>query len=675
MPFAICHLHYNGIIRAVLSLPILFHFNQHFNQYAEIASKVCYRGLLKVLRSHSSTKFNIHISGTLIGALKWLDAEPLEMICDGIKDGQFEILGSTYAQNIPYSSDDWDNARQIELHREVIKDTFGVEPTTFWNPERCWRQSLIPLIKDAGYERTLIEDHILRGGGVTVQNVITTKLGTQSLIVIPDDETLKHKFNFAAWFGRETQLLNYLQKDEACLAYAEDAEAMGLWGWERGVDPTHTWKNLDHLLTTLESQSGIKLIHFADAPAPQLSVDSIPDGSAAWMNASLKRDDAPYHEDGYADWFDFNKRSPKLTHFKQTYSIIRSRLQEVKAATHGAQQLKRAALHAFLANQYEYGCIGVGGLNYIGWENARTAVPISLAAKFADEPKEFVVIEDCNGDGSDEVLISDGKQLLIVTAYGGRLLYWFDLGSGRQFIGNQLPVLMTDYHGDGSYPKVAPTPKRWLPDSSSTELMDVPLPTPYGKFFPEWIWDGEPTPFKLPLRSMETNETTMPLIAQTRAFADHVLLNSDENESRPEEWLDCRLEKNGVTFIRYLSDELTLEKSFRISRNNAVASYTLRNHDTQPRSFRLRVTHELCPDYAEVIRGGRDALRFIEGRMPGALNTRTQTALVVTATRMWQSVERRVDFCALTIGLIYDVTLAPRSEQRFDMRLERATLS
>jgi len=76
-----------------------------------------------------------------------------------------------------------------------------------------------------------------------------------------------------------------------------------------------------------------------------------------------------------------------------------------------------------------------------------------------------------------------------------------------------------------------------------------------------------------------------------------------------------------------------------------------------------------------VIRGGRDALRFIEGRMPGALNTRTQTALVVTATRMWQSVERRVDFCALTIGLIYDVTLAPRSEQRFDMRLERATLS
>ncbi|MBI4771043.1 MAG: hypothetical protein HY784_11710 [Chloroflexi bacterium] len=95
-----------------LTVPFLFHFNQHFNEYARVASRACYRGLLRVLRAHPALKFNIHISGTLVHALSWVDPEPLELIRDGLKAGQFELLGSTYAQNVLYASNDWDNARQ-----------------------------------------------------------------------------------------------------------------------------------------------------------------------------------------------------------------------------------------------------------------------------------------------------------------------------------------------------------------------------------------------------------------------------------------------------------------------------------------------------------------------------------------------------------------------------------
>jgi len=160
------------------------------------------------------------------------------------------------------------------------------------------------------------------------------------------------------------------------------------------------------------------------------------------------------------------------------------------------------------------------------------------------------VIDDCNGDGSDEVLVSDGRQVIITSAYGGRLLYWFDLATGQQFVGNQLPVIDGEYTGSGYYVP-PPAPARWLPESDSpqdiAELADEAPPTRMGRYFPDWIWDGEAVPLRVAARSMETDRREQPLIAQTRAFADHVTLDAGEPEEPPLDWLDSRLEKNGVT--------------------------------------------------------------------------------------------------------------------------------
>jgi hypothetical protein len=661
-----------------LSVALLFHFNQHFNETGRLASKVCYTGLLKVLRAHPALKFNIHISGTLIDALKWLEAEPLDLIRAGVADDQFELLGSTYAQNVLYSTDDWDNVRQIELHRATLKDTFGVEPVTFWNVERCWRQSLVPLIASGGYRTTLVEDHILRKAGAEGPYVYTTRADSKQLTVITDDETFKHKCNLAAWFGRETQVKNYLRSlaarpdaDKLCVAYAEDAEAMGLWGWEQGIAPAPTWTRLDRLLTMIEAESDLKLIRLSEASPPVADLTPIPDGSAAWMDASLRKEGAPYHEDGYENWFDFNARSPKVSHFRQTYSIIRSKLQSAPPETAGARTLWQAAVRAFCAHQYEYGCIGIGGLNYRGWENARTAVALALAAKCANAPSEMVLIDDCNGDGSDEVLIGDGDQLIITSAYGGRLLYWFDLNTGQQFVGNHLPVIRAPYEGDGHYPLVTPNRLKWPVEPGGGQPIHEKPPTRMGRYLPDWIWEGEAAPLTVAAYPDEAGSEYLPLQAQTRAFSDHVKLDGAASEELPVDWLDSRLEKNGVTFIRYLSDELTLEKTLKFAHGKVLAAYTLRNHDTSERSLKLRVTNELCPDYAEVIRGGRAALKFVEGEASGVMNTRTGTAILVHSSRPWQALERRVDFCALTVGLTYEVALAPRSEQKFEIKLNR----
>ena len=164
-----------------------------------------------------------------------------------------------------------------------------------------------------------------------------------------------------------------------------------------------------------------------------------------------------------------------------------------------------------------------------------------------------------------------------------------------------------------------------------------------------------------------------PLFGQTRAFCDHVTLEGESVEALPSEWLDSRLEKNGVTFIRYLSDDLTLEKTYRLQYGRMViVAYTLRNLAAQERTFRLRITHELCPDYEEVIRRGRETLAFIDDPdAPGVINTHTHMPVTVHSSRPWQALETREDFCALTLVLVFDVTIGPRSEQKFEMKLAR----
>ena len=77
-----------------LRIALLFHFNQNLNQFSHLASQVCYRGLLHVLRRHARLPFAIHISGSLVHALQWFDPEPLQLLADGINAGQFTLLGS-----------------------------------------------------------------------------------------------------------------------------------------------------------------------------------------------------------------------------------------------------------------------------------------------------------------------------------------------------------------------------------------------------------------------------------------------------------------------------------------------------------------------------------------------------------------------------------------------------
>ncbi len=167
----------------------------------------------------------------------------------GIESGQFEILGgSSFAQNILFATDRWDNVQQIKHHRQQIEEILGgVQPRGgFWNAERCWSQELIPLIADCGYEYTFLETNVFRRAGDTLSQAVirSTEHKGRKLTLFPDDTNMLTIFGKAVRTGSTHELIEYLYniylqqlqfpKLDLSVIYAQDAEATGLWQFERG---------------------------------------------------------------------------------------------------------------------------------------------------------------------------------------------------------------------------------------------------------------------------------------------------------------------------------------------------------------------------------------------------------------------------------------------------------
>lgn len=677
-------------------VPLLFHLNQHLTEYALAASRASYKGLLRVLRSHPTIPVNIHISGTLVNALQWLDPEPLQLIWEGLRAGQFELLGSTYAQNVPYSSDDWDNARQIELHLKVLHDAFGVTPVTFWNPERTWRQSLLPIIAGNGYRFTLIEDHILAKARLAEPVVVTSQVGAHILTLLYDDHLLRHLFNFAVWFGRPRQLQSYLSKradhpnvSAHCLTYAEDASAMGLWGWKNGVVPNQTWHRLDQVLTLLEALPEVELIHLTNAPASAGNLSPIPDGNAMWMDREIESGALTDAERPFEDWFQFNDKSETLSSFRVFFGDLRGKLQAVSKRLEGekkgskvraAQHIYDAALQNYLGHQYEFGCVGVGHKGYWGWEGAEATFPLLRMAELALKPDMMVSQEQLTSAEKPEVVLSDGRNVVITTAAGGRLLYWFDLGTGKQYVGNQRAVGPSKYQSDASLPERAtitydnrlPEDARPMALAPGARLIAEAAPTRMGKYLPDWIWEGEREPFELLINELGGSADHRSLPVQRRALTDYIQVEGYEPEDAGA-WLDTTIEADRVCYRRIASAGVELHKTFAVMDGEVQVHYRWLNGSDHDVKISWCALSELTPDYSSAMVKGRKSLQvLIDSGKTVVRNTSSKEEIHLISDPLPDDVHHHDALLAVEVSQRFQLELKAESQREITIRLIRA---
>ena len=658
-----------------LKLAAVFHFNQSTSERIRVADRVAYRGLLSVLRTHPDLKVNLHFSGTLLRGLGWLSPETLDLVRAGLAEGQFTLLGGLHAQNVAYASDDRDNRLQLQVHARVMQEMLGVKPRVFWNPERTWRDSLLPLLIEAGYDVMLMEDRALRAAGVTTPTPVRLTGPGGAVTAVCDDPALRERFNWAVWYGRDAELWRYLDEQQErarsgthWLAYAEDAEAMGLWGWEAGYLPQSHWAGLDRLLSELETREwGLEPLTGVKA---RQEIASVPDTAAGWMDRAASDPTVRYHEAGYSSYFDFAQRSPKLSYFRKLYGVVRASFSETESVlaavpaevkhppvSAAAARFVSLAEEVYAAHQYEFGCIGIGGREYWPWENIRNTFLYLRLAQLADDPTPRRWIEDLNGDGNDEQLWSDGRQLAMFTGYGGRLLGWFDLKRGSIWVGNPLAMPRARYlEGASAHPKLREEPSRWLPEGSDTDLRPFkalrqkePAPARLSREVDLNSLGREPEGYWIYNAPEDPIEALPPLNVQHAALNDWWSIDGAEQPASA--FIDYRFDDDTITYLNAALPDFVVQKSITLVPHGIRVSYKAQNRTARRRSLGWRLTHEFNPGYADVLAHGRSTLDPIQepGGIVGVVNRVDDSSVRVDCSRAWDSTAWSAGLLALEI--------------------------
>lgn len=124
----------------------------------------CYVPLVKLLVTEPRPRITLLVTSSLINLLnKWGLAKPvLPLLQFGIAHDNIELAHSgAYHSVFPLLSDK-EVRRQIELDIEAKRKTFPPTKTRgILPPELCYRDSLIPVFKDLGFNWTLIDDKLM----------------------------------------------------------------------------------------------------------------------------------------------------------------------------------------------------------------------------------------------------------------------------------------------------------------------------------------------------------------------------------------------------------------------------------------------------------------------------------------------------------------------------------
>ena len=579
-----------------LKVSFLFHFNQHHVPMGPVAELSVYRGLLRTLRSHPDIPFQIQISGTLLNDITWFGGETIQLIKEGVEDGQFEILGSTYAQNVMFASgNEWLNGQQIETHRNLLKQIFDVEPVGFWNPERVYTQSFVPLLANRGYKYTMVESHILDNSNLKspLHLVRKTKLGESELNIIHDDTEFKKLFDREAIeTGGVDSLLIYLRRlyeeersEDYLVCYFQDAEASGLWQYERGEDPKEAWKNVDSALTRLKEENWIEITtgsKFFETTKITEEHSPIADGQADWMIEFAQNS-------GFVDWYHYLETDPIQNYFRSVMDPVRDSIHSVRILVEqentptGAKKLFHRAVRTFLAHEYEYGASWYWFKECADFGLSTEALVSLRAAQHALDPMVRTYREDINKDGVSEIVLVNEVDMVVLSPQGGRLLYWFDLIKGESLIGSENFTYYAEKYVDGN---------RYIPTLRGTK--EVFPAKRNNAVFPE-IFDMK---FQIRRRALNDWIYVRGVLEDSLVFRDYIV----------------KIENNAVLFS-YLSENIELTKSIDISGSEGLkVKYSILNIKEEALPVTFSIENGFSPSYVKIMDYGPNSLKYYPGK-------------------------------------------------------------
>lgn len=113
--------------------------------------------LEKLLNKHPDFKVSLSITGTFIEqAEKWAP-DVLDSFKRLVATGQVEIVSETYYHSLAFFYSREEFERQVEIHRQKIRELFGVETSVFRNTELAYNDELAQWADRYGFKGILAE--------------------------------------------------------------------------------------------------------------------------------------------------------------------------------------------------------------------------------------------------------------------------------------------------------------------------------------------------------------------------------------------------------------------------------------------------------------------------------------------------------------------------------------
>jgi len=263
--------------------------------------------MLDLIRKHQGQfKIAFSISGIAMEQFKLYAPEVLDSFRKLADTGQVEFLSETYAHSLSSLKGRKEFERQVKMHRNLIKENFGQEPTVFRNTELVYSDEIGAMVAQMGYKAMLTEGakHVLgwKSPNYLYCNAVNPKL---KLLLknfkLSDD--IAFRFSNKGWpeypltAEKFVDWLNQTPEDEEVINLFMDYETFGEHQWkETGIFdflkalPDSVFKNSPFSFSTpSEVVDKLQVVAAANVPNPISWADEERD-LTAWLGNEMQQE-------------------------------------------------------------------------------------------------------------------------------------------------------------------------------------------------------------------------------------------------------------------------------------------------------------------------------------------------------------------------------------------------
>jgi len=252
------------------STKLLFGIHMHqpidnFEWVIEHGVEVCYGPFFEVMRNYPEFKFSLHCSGWLLEEIKKKHKSVYKNIKYLAKRGSIEFFSAGYYEPILSAIAKEDRVAQIALLNAFVKKNFGQTPKGLWLTERVWDASLIPDLKAAGIEYTLMDDYHFQCAGFETSPLDGYYMSEESgeeMGLFPISKKLRYATPFLSVASAIKAVKSFNREKDSAAIIFDDAEKFGMW------PGTYEWvyekEWLKEFVEGVLDDDAIKTLHFSD---------------------------------------------------------------------------------------------------------------------------------------------------------------------------------------------------------------------------------------------------------------------------------------------------------------------------------------------------------------------------------------------------------------------------